>query len=64
MKKIEITKSLVLFNSLSQKLQRLPFTIFQGRYLAHIIDQNEHLKIFKTIFTNKFSKQHFHKNLR
>ena len=33
------------FNSLSHKLQLLHFT-----FLAHIIDQNEHLKIFETHF--------------
>ena len=54
-----MTKRLVLSNSLSQQLQFLPFTFLQERYLAHIIDQNEHLKIFENHFYKYILKTAF-----
>ena len=55
----EMTKSLVLWNSLSEQLLLLPFTFLQERYLAHIIDLNEHLTIFEKHFYKYILKTAF-----
>ena len=57
--KINMTKSLVLSNSLSQQLQLYPSPFLQERYLAHIIDQNEHLQIFDNPFYKYILKSAF-----
>ena len=54
----EVTKNLVLLNSLSQQLQFLPFTFFAGK-IAHIIDRNEHLKTFENQFYKYILKTAF-----
>ena len=55
----EMTKILVLLNSLSQQLHFNPTPFLQERYLAHIIDQKEHLKIFENRFYKYILKTAF-----